>query len=1332
MERGGAETGTDTTLEEVLGYLNFSSGSPDVRFRRHLNELYRRIESNPADAHRPWGILHSLLTDRLRELARSKESYRDPEQAQAVVSLAFNRVLTAYREFHRDLLHHQTDEELFRPFFLARVCETILQIGGPWDEADRITNAAIDKLNDFIGYRPVAVLRTPQKIEAYDKEWVAPIPLYLRGAGVSTGRYHNLILQALEILRSTDRDLLEQAWFDPELLDEIALDPRAYDFDHPVHKRPNYHFGQWDPHTLDNQGRYRRFVLQGVTLEAIWQWSREPGEVSERERLYEAGAVLVGTMVMAGAMGGQSPETHDSTITLAKLLPRIASFRDAFYDRLLARVPGHHGTRLREESAALRQPFGAVRQYLNTRLARLRATQLQHVHLAQLFARMGFPESSHRQAEIVPVASARMLCAINSLLTGGHHALDRSQVDLAAECIHQIEETLLRAIDCGALVDPWNMLGFQGQFSVFQALENSTHDHRVDVLVHLVRQIFGLYGRTIGEAAATGEREIEQSLVNAMTERAKWWDRFASQEVAGLESISGHEATESARHVAAALGAWHRAGVSAGNLAFWREHVARFNSSKSYAIVIDALLQKRDFVASRALLVQWLSQNEVIPLVEGEYSFPQLAVRWMRLLHEAPTAEDTSALVESPTVSTTVIVPEERWLLTKKLFDYLEANADTYWEVPRFEWGRGAKKRPAADNEEPDFEDDDEPKELFSAAYEDMTYRDSTADGFQGSTMETGPDPTDDQLEAESGRINQRLQFLATLARMWKLAAVRTMGQGILGAGQPSGRADALKEWVAQARSYQRDLGELLDGVEAYELTPPRGSHDSMLEYDRRRRMREALLGRIVSTWVEMTEATRHMLAGLDSRDVPSDLPDWEQLFVQTLRMLFRGDAAGVRAQFKTLRAALDELPVLYVPLSRNGRGRLMYSARSTQQMLVTLLRGLPRLGLIAEACQLITTAQAMERHRPRGEGFVTEFDRLFEDGYRAVVEAVIDAFPEDAHASSTSEHDLIDLLQTLTESLLKRWLEHSRSLRLSVLEKVNDKKRWHELETFIKTYGDDLFTMRWMNLGNLRAILHKGVDNYLRSLEDEQDLPPGLTKLIEDIGKGVSRDDAVNHLTVIIEAIIENYAEYKDYNNTTTQSDHGELLYMLLDLLRVKASYQRFAWTIKPVNLAHEVLVRRGRMAAAELWRRAVAQKTADVADWHLKRWQELTRQYGLRLPTIGDLLAERFVRALAIDRVQALVRPAIDERRRGEMHTTFNLLEQEIAEFTDHPRGAGLDVPTWLQALEEEAERILAQSGNTESIEDDDSFFPRVDIPPADVLQQVRTWDAGEGTKD
>src|SRR5690606_29699636 len=108
-----------------------------------------------------------------------------------------------------------------------------------------------------------------------------------------------------------------------------------------------------------------------------------------------------------------------------------------------------------------------------------------HVELATQFARLGFSEAAMRQAEIVPAASARMVCQMQCLLTAGHRAADRGQLAEAFATLPQVENLLQRAIECGAVVDPWNILGFGGQFSLFPAMENSTSDLRVEELLDL-------------------------------------------------------------------------------------------------------------------------------------------------------------------------------------------------------------------------------------------------------------------------------------------------------------------------------------------------------------------------------------------------------------------------------------------------------------------------------------------------------------------------------------------------------------------------------------------------------------------------------------------------------------------------------------------------------------------------------------------------------------------------------------------------------------------------------------------------------------------------------
>src|SRR5690606_7738264 len=134
----------------------------------------------------------------------SAPAFRDAEQASAVLDLVFRHTLPGYRQFHRDLLFHQTEQSLMRPFFIGRVCEAVLRQGPPWNETDRIVAGAINHLNDFIGHRPVAALES-QKIEPYKHEFVRPIPLYIRGAGVSYGPEQEVLEKALELLADTDR-----------------------------------------------------------------------------------------------------------------------------------------------------------------------------------------------------------------------------------------------------------------------------------------------------------------------------------------------------------------------------------------------------------------------------------------------------------------------------------------------------------------------------------------------------------------------------------------------------------------------------------------------------------------------------------------------------------------------------------------------------------------------------------------------------------------------------------------------------------------------------------------------------------------------------------------------------------------------------------------------------------------------------------------------------------------------------------------------------------------------------------------------------------------------
>src|SRR3972149_4895890 len=90
-------------LQEMIGYLNFSSGASDASFLKNLNLLVAGIE---------------------RRLGG---------KAGAVAG---------------------------RSPFWGRAFGAVRGGGGPWEETERVVGGALESLNDYIGYRPVAALES--------------------------------------------------------------------------------------------------------------------------------------------------------------------------------------------------------------------------------------------------------------------------------------------------------------------------------------------------------------------------------------------------------------------------------------------------------------------------------------------------------------------------------------------------------------------------------------------------------------------------------------------------------------------------------------------------------------------------------------------------------------------------------------------------------------------------------------------------------------------------------------------------------------------------------------------------------------------------------------------------------------------------------------------------------------------------------------------------------------------------------------------------------------------------------------------------------------------
>ena len=1347
------------TCKELLGYLNFSSGNHDPKFLRSLDSLYRGLSPSNKDTRCTALRAVEFLEQQLGLLAKESEAFNTDDQAGHILVLVRKHFFSDYRKFHADLLFHQTDELLFNSFFLGKVFESILQQGAPRTEHDRIVTAVIDQLNDYIGYRPIPVLEGAEKHQPYAHEWVAPIPLYIDGIGVAEGRYEKVVEQALVILKETDPQILRESCLDPEKIQELVLDPRAYDFDHPVNRKPNYHFGLWDPHYIDNSGFYRRFVVHQVTLDGIlrrlesaYTGESQVADVPLDELLYEAGAVLAGTMLMGAGVCGDTPSTYDSETSLNDLMPIIADYRDRFYNQIVHKIPDKMKPRIQKEQDRLFQPFGGCRQDLNRQMAKRRADQLQRMQLARIFARMGYADAAMKQANAISVTSARLFTMIDCLITETHSLIDLNKLTEAAKNLPKIEDLIRRGIFCGAIIDPWTILGFGGVFSLFHTAENSIHDHRIDDLINLMEEVFDIYSRLQKEAAASGNGDLQADLSDKMSDLAGWWDQYGITEVNNIDGFSGEDAWESAAVVSTALAVWHKAGTSAGDIAFWSRHIERFKTTKAFVLLAEALLDQQDPLASMNLMMYWLEHAEQIPLVESDYSFHAMAVRWMDQLWKPPKSEHES---EHPLQRRTVkdvppLTFTERWKLTRKFFELMEANADLYWRVPAieldddmFEGGaeKGKKTKPpqkpkknSGDNEM--FEEGnnmsdaqkkkrrkDDPDSIYGAAYDEFTYKDSTDDGIDDSLMDA-PSPggfnqsgEDLEIAEEMDRIGDRLLFISTMSKLWKFITERLAGFVLVPKNSdwqsPAVKNEAdkltpemLKEieqnitvWLSQIAAYGNGLEALLQQASAYKVPPPSGTSKSLMEYDQHRGMKEILIDRIIWTHVEVLDTQMTLESYLENDTMTTQhaaRAAWEIAVLEVNRAIFRCDVKLVKKMWNPMLKALAHTTILYIPTSRGGSAAAIVQCRRIQQAIIRLLEFAPRLGLITELFKLLETIQTIEKDNTVGPGAITEFDRLVETASRAVTKCVAASakswkFGKNAEKERMQQNTgLIVYMEQIFIHLRDFWISHSDQIRISPVEALGSPQAWEEVKEFIKRYGHDFFTQQNMGFGNLRAILHQGVGNYLQSLlkmKKEDGEIEIAEKLLDDLERRrIDWRRAVNDLEIILESIVENYSEYIDYNSTTTHSDHGEKLYMLLDMLRVQTAYERLSWQMKPVYWVHDSMIRAGCDEAALLWERAVTKQSVEEADGFLKQYQRLSEKYGMWLPSVHERLQERFVRPLQIDRMCGLVPKAIRQSQRNEAKTAFDELYVQIENFAKNPMGVGFEIPEWLAALRNE----------------------------------------------
>lgn len=1318
-EQVSAEDRSESIETSLLGYLNFSNGTPDSKFRANFNQL--EVD---------WGTpaafteIQFRLGGTLERLSQESAAFKESVQAEAVIDLVFDHVWPAYREFHKDLLFHVDEGEFAKPYFAAILCEAVLAQAGPWDELDRIIEGSIDFLNDFIGHRPVGLLENGREMQPYLHERYRPIPYYFSEVGTSQGIYKEIIDQTFELFRQAPEEFLESANFNLKHVHELAIDVRAYDHLHPVYRRTNYLFGEWDPHIIGMDGRYHRFILRKIILDALVEWIEQQSQhVPYEEALFDASAALCGTILMASSISGSGPDTHDSTVSLTTLLPSVARLRDQFYNWLLSNTDGPRQDRLNEHFNATRQPFGHVRQHLNLFLSKSGAGQVRHRELSILFARMGFPEESRKHAEKIPAASLRFESEIRMRIRTAQLHLENNEIEEAHELYKEIENLIHRGIECGAFVDPWNILAFQGMFPLFQTREDSLPDSRVDVLINIMEQTFVLASRILCESAAAGQKKIVDSLSENLSILSEWWDKHSTNIVEEVASVKGSDYYESAIDVAEILAAWKSAGENTADMMFWKNNIDRLDTAISFSQVIESLLDKGDDVASMGLLMQWLSRSDEFGLDASSGSLHDLLLRWMSLV--------VDKMKEQPDLESSMKVMQ-------RLFDFLEANAGSLWHSPQL-GPDGTPVEPASPPLELNEEDllpddaelaDDDSSNDFSAAYDGMSFQDSADDGNQGAVFDPGGHSIFDTTEIErlQRRLEKHLRFLHTMAQLWQFSADFLMRQGAEQDTQlKDEQLEVVASWYSRVQALQMELMELLTQIKSYSIDEPSGDHDANVEFDIQRQVKYQLLTMVISTQVACISAEWALAGCLPDQETNDPKSTFGLEIVPMYQAVLYQDSERVRKLLPEFLDKIRKLPLLYIPFEHGGEVKQVLAAQSLQALLRLLIEKLPELGMHRESWHVLQSAYFMERtYRPHGPS-VTEFDRLFRIGLRSSLRNINRSSTEWQDGQFPKE-DLVNTASEVIDHYMELWHQHSNTMRLSAVEPLFDEVLWSDVQEFVETYGSSLFHAQILTLGNVRTILQMGIGNYLEYLTKNSD-PLKTPKLIDDLeSKAIEVDNIEFQLELVYQIIIDKYDRFLEYNTTTTQSDYGEKFSCFLDFLRVEAEYERDEWNYLPFKIAHESFVNESQMEAAQIYEDLFTRRSNEKAEEHLSQLAKQQQKHGVKLPGITDHLQERFVKPLAVNRMLALVKLAMNDVQSNlEISSSFERLCSEIEVYQNDLHGSSIEIPEWLRLLDIEVTKNESTTSKlrVDSLDSGLVSLPQKSVPLAELQRQLNIWD-------
>src|SRR5690606_32548066 len=144
-----------------------------------------------------------------------------------------------------------------------------------------------------------------------------------------------------------------------------------------------------------------------------------------------------------------------------------------------------------------------------------------------------------------------------------------------------------------------------------------------------------------------------------------------------------------------------------------------------------------------------------------------------------------------------------------------------------------------------------------------------------------------------------------------------------VGAGVPAAELDeTYGDWDAQTRRWERGLWTLLTSVQRQAIPRPSSTEESLLEYDRRRGLKDQALhyiclclvdARLASLWLRAAQS------GTAQQTSDVNAEPWEHSAARMLHAVLYGDHERARGAFPELQARLDAEPILYTPLTKGG-----------------------------------------------------------------------------------------------------------------------------------------------------------------------------------------------------------------------------------------------------------------------------------------------------------------------------------------------------------------------------------------------------------------------------